>query len=430
MSASTDGFWLILTGLWATAALFQAALLLLQAYEHRRFAASRLQDIPRLDSSRPTLLIVPCRGAEPGLAENLERFFRQDHPNYKIRFVVERPEDPAYQIIRGLIAAHSARKAEVLFAGEAAGEAQKVHNLRLATADIPDDIEVLAFADSDAAPPGHWLRALTSRLEDRDTAAVTGYRWFIAPATRLADAVVYSINAGYAMLLGSRAPNLVWGGSWAITRATFDRLAIRDAWSGTICDDLRAADVLRRAGLRVQFEPACMIPTRNHWNWSDTLAFIERQFSLARYVIFRWWLSAVLLQTFAQVSFWGLLLCAWAGPSMPVRVAAGTAAGLLYVVYALRGVCRAWATRTYCPDAFPRMRWIFLIDILAAPCLALLGWAALIRGGWRRDIRWRGIVYRRERNGTWRIVNRRSPESPGGPAAIPATPPPSVPEAA
>ncbi|GAB6187094.1 hypothetical protein JCM17478_25960 [Thermopirellula anaerolimosa] len=414
-----DGFWPIVIGLWATAAILQAALLLLQAYEHRRFAASRLRNISRLVSRRSTLLIVPCRGAEPDLAENLERFFRQDHPDYRIRFVVESTEDPACAVILGLIAVHPERRAEVLFAGEADGEAQKVHNLRRATADIPPDVEVLAFADSDASPPEYWLRALTRRLEERDAAAVTGYRWFTARGGRLADVVVYSINAGYAMLLGRNAPNLIWGGSWAITREVFERLNLREAWSGTICDDLKAADVLRRARLRIEFEPACMIPTRNHWNWSQTVAFIERQFSLARHVIFRWWLAAVLLQTFAQVSFWGLLVGAWAAPSAAVRTASATAAGLLYVLYGLRGVCRAWAARTYCPDAFSGMRWIFLIDILSAPCIALIGWAALLRGGLRRDIVWRGIVYRREHGGKWRIVARHSPETTGKNAATP-----------
>ena len=401
-----------MVGLWAAAALWQAALLLIQAYEHRRFAASRLRNIPRLASRRPALLIVPCRGAEPDLAENLGRFFRQDHPDYRLRFVVEGPDDPACDVIHGLIAAHPERDAEVLFAGEAAGEAQKVHNLRRATADIPRGVEVLAFADSDAAPPDHWLRALTSRLEERGTAAVTGYRWFTAQGVRLADLAVYSINAGYAMLLGRSAPNLVWGGSWAITRRTFQRLNIRDAWAGTICDDLKVADVLQKAGLHIEFEPACMIPVRNHGNWPQTLAFIERQFSLARHVVFRWWLAAVLLQSFAQVSFWGLAVCAWAGPSPSVRVVSATAAGLLYAIHALRGVCRAWATRTYCPTAFPKMVAIFALDILSAPCLALIGWAALIRGGLRRDIAWRGIVYRRERGGKWRIVARRPSRGP------------------
>lgn len=408
-----DGFWLAVVGLWAAAALLQAALLLIQAYEHRRFAASRLRDISRLESRRPALLIVPCRGAEPDLAENLERFFCQDHPNYRLRFVVEHPEDPAYDVIRGRIAAHPERRAEVLFAGEARGEAQKVHNLRSATADIPPCVEVLAFADSDAAPPDHWLRALTSRLKEKGTAVVTGYRWFTADRLRFADLVVYSINAGYAMLLGRGAPNLVWGGSWAIARETFERLNIRGAWSGTICDDLKVADVLQKAGLHVEFEPACMIPVRNHGNWAWTLAFIERQFSLTRHVIFRWWLAAVLLQAFAQLSFWGLAVAAWAGPSPAVRVVAGAGVGLLYLVYALRGVCRAWATRTYCPAAFPKMAAIFVLDILAAPCLALIGWAALIRGGLRRNIAWRGIVYRRERDGSWRVVARRSAETPG-----------------
>ncbi len=389
----------------------QAALLLLQAYEHRRFAASRLRGVPLLKTQRRTLLIVPCRGAEPGLAENLERFFRQDHPNYSIRFVVERAADPAYAVIRELIAAHPHSHAEVLVAGETTGEAQKVHNLRQATADLPRDVEVLAFADSDAAPAAHWLRLMVARLDEPQAASVTGYRWFLANGLRIADLVVYSINAGYAVLLGRSAPNLVWGGSWAILRTTFEELNIRDAWAGTICDDLKVADVLQHAGRRVEFEPACIIPTRNHWNLSQTLAFLERQFSLARHVVPRWWWAAVLLQSFSQISFWGLTACAGMAWSPTARLLAAWSLALLYVLYALRAVCRAWATRTYFPTEWRGMGAIFLADILLAPVLALVGWLALISGGLRRTIVWRGIVYRRDSQGRWSVVSRRSAET-------------------
>lgn len=139
-----------------------------QAWEHRRFAASRLRSSPKaqMQAAGRAMVIIPCRGIEPNLKGNLERFFRQDYSNYGLRFVVESHDDPAAEVIQQLIEEYPNVPAELVTAGLANGEAQKIHNLRVATEKIPPEVEYLVFADSDAAPSEHWLTAMLMRLGD------------------------------------------------------------------------------------------------------------------------------------------------------------------------------------------------------------------------------------------------------------------------
>lgn len=69
-----DGFsiGLILAG--ALAAV-QLVLLALQAFEHHRYAARRLQKKAYGQPTGQALVIIPCRGLEHNLEENLAGFF-------------------------------------------------------------------------------------------------------------------------------------------------------------------------------------------------------------------------------------------------------------------------------------------------------------------------------------------------------------------
>jgi len=129
------------------------------------------------------------------------------------------------------------------------------------TADLPPEVDILAFVDSDARPHPAWLRLLVQRLDNGQAAAATGYRWFVPARPTLASYIQYAINACAAVMYRADSRGLVWGGSWAIRRDKFDACGLRTAWQGTLSDDLVASRVLRAARMRVEFEPACMLPS-------------------------------------------------------------------------------------------------------------------------------------------------------------------------
>ena len=100
---------------------------------------------------------------------------------------------------------------------------------------------------------------LVSRLERPRLGAVTGYRWFTPDRPTVANALVYSMNCDVLSLLTRSSHYLIWGGSWAIRRDVFDAIGLRDAWKGTLSDDLVASRLMRQSRLEVRFEPACVV---------------------------------------------------------------------------------------------------------------------------------------------------------------------------
>ena len=102
--------WVLIYWIAAGLAVLQAVLVGMQTWEHRRFARSRLNNVPPGGAGGRAVLFVPCRGSDVGLERNLDRLYLQDYANYEIRFIVESPDDPAWPVIRRVAARHRASR--------------------------------------------------------------------------------------------------------------------------------------------------------------------------------------------------------------------------------------------------------------------------------------------------------------------------------
>ncbi len=134
-----------------------------QAYEFRRYALSRLRHPQCRPCGGRAAVIVACRGLDQGLGENLRSLFQQDYDDYSLILVVDHADDPACRPIQQLCQAYPQRGARLIVAGPAQTCGQKVHNLTAATAAVPDDVEYLAFVDSDTRTGRSWLRHLVQK---------------------------------------------------------------------------------------------------------------------------------------------------------------------------------------------------------------------------------------------------------------------------
>ena len=380
----------------AACAVLVSGALVLSAWEHRRFMrrrrAKRLGDGPWPRA----MVFAPCRGVDLGLEENLRPLLVQRYPDYKVAFIVESEHDPACEVIRRLIARHPEVPSRLVFAGEAVDSGQKVHNLIVATGDLPGDVEVLAFVDSDARPHPDWLSRLVERVRKDEVGAATGYRWFVPDRGGLANLLLSSINANVAGLMGPHWHNRVWGGSWAIRRETFDHVQLRRHWKGTLSDDLVASRLLHAAGLKVAFEPHCLVASPVAMTTAAMLEFMRRQFVVGRFYARRLWLTSLAVSTLGVAAFWGGIVLAawWLATRQPWAWVPLAGSALLYALSAVRAWLRQDGTLVYFPKESRGLRRAARFDIWAAPMAQFVAWCGLLASLVGRRIVWRGISYR------------------------------------
>jgi cellulose synthase/poly-beta-1,6-N-acetylglucosamine synthase-like glycosyltransferase len=388
---------------WATAYLILAGFLIVESlllalltWEHRRYVRSCMRDISRHQPTGRVALFAPCKGLDLDIEANLRAIMRQDYDNFEVTFIVESTDDPAYPAIRRAMSEHPWVPTRVVVAGRATDSGQKVHNLRVATEHLSQRVKYLAFVDSDARPRPEWLRTLVSRLDEPGLGAVTGYRWFTPAHATVANALVYSMNCDVISLLTRSSHYLIWGGSWAIRREVFDAIGLRAAWKGALSDDLVASRLMRQSRLGVRFEPACVAASPLDMSLKEAMSFIRRQYLIARFYTYDWWLFSLLAATFSS-AVWlvnlGVLVCSLLtgspSPLVPITVSA-----ILYLITVYRGSLRQDLVKTYFPHWEQASRRIRGFDIWANPLVELAHWIGVASAAVGRYVHWRGIRYR------------------------------------
>jgi len=354
-----------------------------------------MRGLERYQPAGRIALFAPCKGFDIDLAANLRALMEQDYDNYEVTFIVESTDDPAYPEIRRAIREHAWVPSRVVVAGRATDSGQKVHNLRVATQHLSRRIKYLAFVDSDARPRPEWLRMLVARLDQPGVGAVTGYRWFTPERPTLANALIYSMNCDVISLLTRSSHCLIWGGSWAIRRDTFEAIDLHRAWKGTLSDDLVASKLMRRMRLEVRFEPACVVESPLDQSFGQAMSFIRRQYLIARLYTFDWWALGLLAATCSNVVWLGNLgMLAWSllsgspSPWIPLAVSAA-----LYLVTVYRGALRQDLVKTYFPHWEKASRPIRRFDVWANPAVEFAHWIGVVISSVGRHIVWRGIRY-------------------------------------
>jgi ceramide glucosyltransferase len=245
-------------------------------------------------------VIVPCRGLDDGLEENLTAVTEFDYPGYEVIFVVDGVDDAAMAVISPLAArvksGSSCGRVPVVIkqivAPRSVESGQKVENLREAVLHVDARSDVFVFADSDARPHKQWLRNLVARLEDKTVGVATGYRWFISKTPTFASEMRSVWNASIASALGRRS-DFCWGGAMAIRRSIFEQLNIRERWRGTVSDDFLLARVMKEAGLPITFVPQALTPSAEDCTVHDLLEFTTRQMKLTRIYATPLWLMSL-----------------------------------------------------------------------------------------------------------------------------------------
>ena len=346
---------------------------------------------PLPDHTPFATVIVPCKGDEAGLRENLAPLLDQNYPGYEVIFVVDDANDPAVPMIQNIRRSNKSIESKLVIAPKAVNSGQKVENIREAVLHSDTRSNVFVFADSDVRVGDGWLRNLVAPLQDDNVGAATGYRWFIAAKTTFAGELRSAWNASIASALGPNVKsNFCWGGSTAIRREVFDLLNIRDRLAGTLSDDFAVTRFLNEAGLDIRFVPQALTRSHGECTFRECVEFTTRQLKVTRVYRPHLWMMSFFgsgLFTFVMLtaSFVVLLsrqntLFVWA-----------SIATLLLV--SILSIGKAWlrlkAVSMVIPEAKRQALPQLTLWLLAAPLFLYNCFCALLS----RKMTWRGITY-------------------------------------
>jgi cellulose synthase/poly-beta-1,6-N-acetylglucosamine synthase-like glycosyltransferase len=363
-----------------------------QGVEWLGYVRRRLHSDPGFYAPRVAVL-CPCKGIEPGLERNLVALTEFERQNYEVFFILASEKDPARSIIER-VAKSSRVKANLLIAGHPIHCGEKVSNLRAALEQLPEEFEVLVFADSDGRPGKHWLYYLVAPLADSRVGATTTMRWLVPNVGNLPTLLLAAWNAPIVTMLGERARNFCWGGGTAIRRSTFEQSGVLEEWKGSVSDDYSLTRALEHSGKSILFIPESLTLSYVETDFEGLLEFTSRQILITRIYSSKMWRAAALTHSLycltLVLGFYLTVTTLFAGrPAFQLVLLTF----LPLLLASIRGVLRLTAVT----EALPTVRaqimaqaWIYVLLTLVVPFLYLVNFVhSLVT----RKIRWRGAIY-------------------------------------
>jgi cellulose synthase/poly-beta-1,6-N-acetylglucosamine synthase-like glycosyltransferase len=366
-----------------------------------------------------TVLIVPCKGLDAAFHKNIASLFNQDYENYLLWFVVAEKSDPAYDELSKLKdrLSQNSKALEVrIFVAGKVGQyyqqtngseqpttkytcSQKIHNLLYCYNRIGDDIDALAFADSDIFVRTDWLSHLLWHLRLSKTGATTGYRLFIPARNNPATLALSAVNAKIAQLLGNTPFNLAWGGSMAIRVDVFRKIGLDKIWPRTISDDLSLSRAVKKAGKKVEFVPACLVASYESTTWRKLLEFAHRQFLITRITAPKTWWFGFISTLYSILGLWaGSVFAIYAVlKSSVVDYKLFTLAAVpvsFFIEQLSSAILRQKMISYVLQKDWPKLKLAAAADILFFWLWSLLLLFFIISSAFGRNIQWRGIRYK------------------------------------
>lgn len=402
-----------------TALILPQILFLIQANTNYRYALSKYKK--KRSWYRPrTALIVPCKGLDSAFERNIASFFNQDYENYLLWFVVADESDPAYselcRLKNQLSKGSQAQDVQVLvsnqgnleseFSDTAAGKqgsgknsrqcrSEKIANLLYCYERIGDDVEIMAFADSDICVCSDWLSHIVYPLRKSKNGAASGYRWFIPKKNNPASLALSAMNAKVAQLLGNTRFNQAWGGSMAIRVDVFREVGVDKIWQKALSDDLSLSYAVKKAGKKVAFVPACLAASYESMNWRELFEFGRRQFLITRISTPKTWWFGLCSSLYSVLGLWGTVILALRANLFGKNLPFLTVIAILFFLSQMGGaILRQRMISKLFEEDLPKMRAAILADILLFWLWSVLLLVIIISSAFGRTIEWRGKRYK------------------------------------
>lgn len=339
----------------------------------------------------PATVIVPVKGQDEGLRENLAALTSLNYPDYELLIVAEKAEDIPVGVLpprAKVVLAHGGDEVVVL---KPTGE--KVRNLQAAVRAARMRSQVFVFADSDGRPTSGWLRALIDTLDREGVGAATGYRWFTPQPATFWSLMASVWNSASGGLLGPGDNPFAWGGAMAIRKETFFEIRVPEFWKGAVSDDYALSAAVHAAGLKIAYAPGALTPSFDRPGCWAFFGWIRRQMTITRVYNQRlWWTGFAAHLFYCAAMAAGIALCCrgykLAAAALAIQILSGMALGGKRAQLAWRALpaYSAW---------FRRNMWAHLLLVPVATWVWLI---SFLTSAWSDEIVWRGVRYRLEKN--------------------------------
>jgi ceramide glucosyltransferase len=321
----------------------------------------------------PVSVLKPLCGNDPGLRQNLESFFRQDHPNCELIFGVTDERDAALDVVRELARAFPHVACRIIVHAGTGALNPKIDNLLGMLPHARHDLALVS--DSNVRAPAHYVRELAQIYALERPGLVTNL--FAGVGEASLGAALENVQLSGFCAAGIALPTLLGdallvGKSALFSRRRLERLGGLRKLSDVLAEDYVMGKTFAHAGGRIIVAPTVL----ENVTGSMTLrTMLERQL---RWTMMRFRLLPIAAALEPVASPLVLLPLAWLllGPWAIAWAAAMLAVRDLGGWLVLRG-----RTRWYLPLLLAPLREVL---VLATWCVAPL----------KHRVSWRGKRFR------------------------------------
>lgn len=330
------------------------------ARRHRRAVAK--------GTAEAVTVLKPLSGLSPDLQDNLQSFFRQQHPNFQLVFGVERPNDPAIPVVQHLLAAHPKVRARLVVAPTRRGQNPKVSNL-LNMLEVADH-DLLVISDAGVRVEPGYLSDLVATKVRHQAGLVTSV--FVGIGERNLGAALENVQLNGFVAAGAALPTLlrdpaVVGKSMLFSRRELEGLGGLERVADLLAEDFVIGKMFQHAGRPVHLARQVVASVNGQ---VSVTACLDRQL---RWSMMRWRLRplAFLLEPLTSPLF--VLPWAWL-----VFGASGALAWALALVY-LRDLGQWLALRgrrgIHWPLLLAPLREVAMLGVwMATPFVKVITW--------------------------------------------------------
>lgn len=340
-------------------------------------------------------ILIPVKGVFQDQKRILSTILDQDHPDYKVTFILESPSDSALSVINELCSEYS--HCNMIFSGISQECGQKNHNLIKGVESIEVEPHIIVFCDSTNEADPQWLSRLTARIDTGVTRAVTTFRAF-DPIPRTIGGVSQAIYASY-IASAAAVQNTPWGGGCAVKWKLFKEMDVLKAWSDTVIDDLTLGNLLTKAGVKLIMDPECLMTTRLYnQTIKGCMEHLDRQIMFPKFTNTwdMWFISALALGNLGIAMATSLIL-----GILTVFGLAPIVMGLISVGFLIGAGLIGLYLKLKEPMGIRPAYWALAF----IPCMMILSFIS-IRSFLRDYIKWHGRIYKCGKRG--KVISQRN----------------------